>query len=70
VAYRRGYTPYLADFVVVALLETFFKLFFVGAFSRACVVSLLLHVCFVGDVGKYPPLPFFPFLFLFAFVLV
>lgn len=68
-AYRRGHTPYLIDFVVVALLKTFFKLFLWVHFLVRVWFPYYCVCVLWGTWANIPPL-LFPIVFLFAFVLV
>lgn len=67
--YRRGYTPYLVDFVVVALLKTFFKLFLWVHFLVRVWFPYYCASVICGTWVNAATL-FFAFVFLFAFVLV
>jgi hypothetical protein len=59
-AYRRGYTPYLADFVVVALLETFFKLFLWVHFLVRVWFPYYCMCVLCGTWANIPPSLFSP----------
>lgn len=67
--YHRGHTPYLLDFVVVALPKTFFKLFLWVHFLVR-VWFPYYCVCVFCGTWVNTSLSYFALLFLFAFVLV